>query len=97
MTIHSFCFGPFSENTYVVYDESRECLIIDPGCSRPDEEKELQDFIESNFLKPVRLIQTHAHIDHILGNLFVYKTYHLLPEMHPFELDNFNMGEKAGN
>jgi hydroxyacylglutathione hydrolase len=93
MTIHSFCFGPFSENTYVVYDESRECLIIDPGCSRPDEEKELQDFIESNFLKPVRLIQTHAHIDHILGNLFVYKTYHLLPEMHPFELDNFNMGE----
>lgn len=93
MRIHGFCFGPFSENTYLVYDETRECIIIDAGCSRKDEEQLLKEFIEANFLKPVRLINTHAHIDHILGNAFVYHEYKLLPEMHPFELDNFNMGE----
>jgi glyoxylase-like metal-dependent hydrolase (beta-lactamase superfamily II) len=86
MQIHSFTFSPFQENTYVVSDESKECIIIDPGCFFPEEEQELSAYIESNGLKPVRLINTHAHIDHIFGNAYVCKTYDLLPEMHRDEL-----------
>lgn len=97
MKLHAFCFGPFQENTYVVYDETKECMILDAGCSNKNEEGELQDFISDNFLTPVRLLNTHAHIDHILGNAFVWKTYKLLPEMHPFELDNLHMGEAVSS
>jgi hydroxyacylglutathione hydrolase len=91
MKIKSFCFGPFSENTYVIYDDSQQCIIIDPGCNNNLENKELQNFISDNQLNPVRLVLTHAHIDHIIGNAFVFDTYKLLPEMHPFELDNLKM------
>ncbi|MEY4110555.1 MAG: hypothetical protein RLZZ46_910, partial [Bacteroidota bacterium] len=93
MKIKSFCFGPFSENTYVIYDDSQQCIIIDPGCNNNLENKELQNFISDHQLNPVRLVLTHAHIDHILGNAFVFDTYKLLPEMHPFELDNLKMAE----
>ncbi|MCS7053932.1 MAG: MBL fold metallo-hydrolase [Ignavibacterium sp.] len=68
LEIKKFIFNPFSENTYVLWEkESLECMIIDPGCSDEDEEYELFDFIESNNLKPKYLINTHCHIDHILG------------------------------
>jgi len=93
MKIKSFCFGPFSENTYVIYDDSQQCIIIDPGCNNNLENKELENFISDHQLNPVRLVLTHAHIDHILGNAFVFDTYKLLPEMHPFELDNLKMAE----
>lgn len=85
LTVHSFIFNPFQENTYILYDESKECIIIDPGCYTPEEQDALTDYIRSHELKPVRLILTHCHIDHILGNNFVYKTYGLLPEYHAAE------------
>lgn len=72
-----FTFNPFYENTYVLYDETRECVIIDPGCSNSKEESELSDFIEQKELKPVKLLNTHCHIDHILGNLYVTEKYNL--------------------
>ncbi len=75
----------------MIYDDSQQCIIIDPGCNNNLENKELQNFISDNQLNPVRLVLTHAHIDHIIGNAFVFDTYKLLPEMHPFELDNLKM------
>jgi len=86
MTIKQFVFSPFSENTYVLYDETKEAIIIDPGCYEQHERDELEDFISNEGLKPVRLILTHAHLDHIFGNKFVFDKYGLLPEMHKGEL-----------
>jgi len=82
ITVHSFTFGPFQENTYVLWDETLDCLIIDPGNSTASEHKKLSDFISEKKLKPVRLILTHAHIDHINGNKYILDTYGLLPEVH---------------
>lgn len=81
ITIHSFTFGPFQENTYILSDETKECIIIDPGCYDAGERSELADFIEANKLKPVKLINTHCHIDHVVGNRFVADTYNLKLEM----------------
>ncbi|MPR32561.1 MBL fold metallo-hydrolase [Salmonirosea aquatica] len=65
--IKSFVFSPFSENTYVLYDGSKEAIIIDPGCYEPYEYDELNNFIKNNQLTPVGIYNTHAHIDHVLG------------------------------
>lgn len=80
--LHSFTFGPFQENTYLLWDETLECLIIDPGNSTASENERLSSFISEKKLKPVRLLLTHAHIDHINGNKYVFETYGLLPEVH---------------
>ncbi|MDP1746677.1 MAG: MBL fold metallo-hydrolase, partial [Bacteroidota bacterium] len=55
ISIKSFIFGPFQENTYILYDETKECIIIDPGCYDNRERAELAGFIEDNKLKPVKL------------------------------------------
>ena len=70
----------------MLYDETKEAIIIDPGCYEQHERDELEDFISNEGLKPVRLILTHAHLDHIFGNKFVFDKYGLLPEMHKGEL-----------
>ena len=84
--VKSFTFNPFMENSYVLHDESKECIIIDPGCSNAEEEKALSEYISSNQLKPVRLINTHCHIDHIVGNAFVASKYNLDLEAHKLEI-----------
>jgi glyoxylase-like metal-dependent hydrolase (beta-lactamase superfamily II) len=67
LQIHSAVFNPFSENTYVIYNDMGQCWIVDPGMYGPDEVKQLQDFIEGKGLKPQAIINTHTHIDHIFG------------------------------
>ena len=67
LEVKTFVFNPFQENTYVIYDESRECLIVDAGCNSTEEKQELIRFIRDVHLTPVALINTHCHIDHILG------------------------------
>lgn len=71
MNVASFVFNAFQENTYVLYDDTLEAIIIDPGCNNLEEQEELVTFIEAKGLKPVQLINTHCHIDHVLGNKFV--------------------------
>lgn len=85
-TVYSFTFNTFAENTYVVYDDTQECVIIDPGCSDARERQRLANFIAANNLTPVRLLNTHCHIDHIFGNRFVAETYKLALEIHEGEL-----------
>lgn len=80
--LKSFTFNPFQENTYVVYNDEQEAWIIDPGNSNATENKLLVDFLAEKKLQPSRLLLTHAHIDHILGNAFVHEQWGLLPEVH---------------
>lgn len=78
--------NPFAENTYVVYDETRECVIFDPGAYTPQERAALRALIEQHNLKPVRLINTHCHLDHVFGNAFVAETWSLPLEIHRLEI-----------
>ncbi len=71
----SFVFNPFSENTYVVFDETKEAVIIDPGCYEREEKTELDEFISGRGLKIKYLLNTHCHIDHVLGNDHVKEKY----------------------
>ena len=87
ISIQGFVFNPFSENTYILYDETKECVIIDPGCSTEDERKEIVEFIADENLKPVKLLNTHCHIDHVFGNSFVAKKYNLKLEIHKKDLE----------
>lgn len=75
--IESFVFNMFSENTFVLYDETKECVIIDPGCYTQKERDELRQYIEKKGLKPVHLLNTHCHVDHVFGNRFVAETWKL--------------------
>lgn len=84
--VHYFTFSPFAENSYIIYDETKECIIIDPGCYTNEERQTLQKFIRDNQLKPVRLLNTHCHIDHVFGNRYVAETYGLALEIHEGEL-----------
>ena len=84
--IKKFTFNLFSENTFVLWDdESLESAIVDPGCSDSSEENELENFITDNNLKVKYLINTHCHIDHILGCEFVKNKYN--PTYYVPELD----------
>lgn len=75
MQVHSFTFNPFMENTYVVYDENKKGAIIDPGCYDTREQKILKDFIEKKDISIEKIINTHCHIDHVLGNTWAKDTY----------------------
>ncbi|MDO9187028.1 MAG: MBL fold metallo-hydrolase [Bacteroidia bacterium] len=97
ISIKSFVFGPFQENTYILYDETKECIIIDPGCYDNRERAELASFIDDNKLKPVKLINTHCHLDHVFGNGFVADTYTLKLEINKQDqpvLDSYLMSAK---
>jgi len=87
LKIHKLTFNPFSENTYVVTDETNDCAVIDPGCCNDKERNELVQTIEAYGLKPVLLLNTHCHIDHIPGNKFIFEKYGLLPQIHEKELE----------
>lgn len=72
--IKKFSFNPIQENTYLLFDETRECIIVDAGCYFDDEKVELDNYISENNLKPVFLVNTHCHFDHLLGvNYCKYK------------------------
>lgn len=86
ITVQSFVFNPYQENTYVLYDDSGACAIIDPGMYGTQEEARLTSFIRENGLRPELLLNTHCHIDHVLGNRFIYDEYGLAPQMHEGEL-----------
>jgi hydroxyacylglutathione hydrolase len=84
--LKSFTFNPFQENTYIIYDDELTAFIIDPGNSTESENMAVKKFIEEKKLNLKRLLLTHAHIDHIMGNRFIYDTYGLLPEVHKNDL-----------
>ena len=92
LSVHILTFNPFQENTYIIIAPSGECIIIDPGCFDQMERDELVQIINDMGLKPVRLINTHCHIDHILGNAYVARTWGLDLEIHKGEIPVLESG-----
>jgi glyoxylase-like metal-dependent hydrolase (beta-lactamase superfamily II) len=91
--IATFCFNPFQENTYIISHANKDCWIIDPGCYTLQEQKRLTQYIEQQALRPVRLINTHCHLDHIYGNKFIATEYNLELGIHKKELDILHRAE----
>lgn len=88
--IETFTFNGFQENTVVLYDALKNCVIIDPGCYTREEQQALLEFISANDLKPIALLNTHAHIDHVLGNAFVQRTFEIPYYLHKLDLPTLN-------
>ena len=84
--VQLFTNNPYQENTYILYDETGECAIIDPGMDTAAEQNAVVNFIRQNQLRPVLLLNTHCHIDHVLGNKFIFDDYGLKPKFHIDEL-----------
>ena len=82
-----FEFNAIAENTYLLYDETKEAILIDCGCMTPAEEKSISDFIDQNGLSLKRLLCTHLHFDHVMGNGFIYRKYGIKPEAHQKEVE----------
>ncbi len=83
--VKSVTCNAFQENSYVLYDGTGECVIIDPGVSSDYEETMLCRMISEDELSPVLLLNTHCHIDHILGNKFVANKFKLTLGIHQGE------------
>ena len=89
ITVKQFTFNFFGENTYLLYDKTKEAVLIDCGCITPDEENRLSDFIDKNNLTLKKLLNTHYHFDHVIGNAYIFHKYGIRPEIH--------RGEKNAN
>ncbi len=94
--IKQFTFNPFQVNTYVLYDATGECAIIDASCYEKHEKKEFSDFIKGNGLKPVLQLLTHCHIDHMLGSRFISKSFRLKPLTHKDSLPFLENSKEYG-
>jgi len=75
--IQTFTFNPFQEQTYILWNDALEAVIIDPGCYDLQEQQVLQAFITKHKLVPQVVLNTHCHIDHVLGNAFACKTWNI--------------------
>ncbi len=91
-----FTFSPVQENTYVLYNEHNKAIIIDPGCYFGVEQETLKMFIEDTGLEPVRLLNTHCHLDHVFGNKWVHETWGLELCIHKGEEEMLKMAPKSG-
>lgn len=85
LKIQSFTFNPVQENTYLLYNEFNQCIIIDPGCYFDEEKELIKKYISQNGLQPAMLLNTHCHLDHVFGNKFIAETYHLTLQIHEKE------------
>jgi glyoxylase-like metal-dependent hydrolase (beta-lactamase superfamily II) len=94
--IQSFEFSPIQENTYVLYNDQKQCAIIDPGCYFQEERDALHQFIQNNSLQPMLLVNTHCHLDHVFGNKFVAETFHLTLHIHPLEKQVLDYAPTSG-
>lgn len=94
--IKVFTFNPVQENTYLLYNEQRECIVIDPGCYFDAEKDELKSFIKIHNLEPRLLLNTHCHLDHVFGNKFIAEEYNLTLKAHLLEKEILEMAPASG-
>ena len=85
--IHIFQFNPFSENTYVLFNDQKNGVIIDPGNWNEKENEILENFIKEKEISIKNILLTHAHIDHVLGLQWAFDTYKVAIKMHEEEKD----------
>ena len=91
-----FLFNPVQENTYLLFNDENECIIIDPGCYNDKEREEVVSFIHKKALKPIFLLNTHCHLDHVFGNKFIAETFGLLLHIHPLEKKLLDFAPTSG-
>lgn len=94
--VKTFTFNPVQENTYIAYNEKNECCIIDPGCYFPEEKQELKSTIENAGWKPILLVNTHCHLDHVFGNQFIFDTWGLPLHIHEDEKPVLDFAPQSG-
>lgn len=85
LQIQKFTFNPFSENTYVVYNDNKNAFIVDPGNIQDFETNALEKFISENNLTVKNILLTHAHIDHVLGLQWVFDKFQVPVLLHEIE------------
>jgi hydroxyacylglutathione hydrolase len=73
--LEKFVFNELGVNSFIIYDQTKECVVIDPGCNAEEEQQQLAGFITEHNLKPLYIINTHGHFDHIFGNAWAKKTF----------------------
>jgi glyoxylase-like metal-dependent hydrolase (beta-lactamase superfamily II) len=96
LTVKAFSFNPVEENTYILYNEKKECCIIDPGFYFPSEREKFKGFIEETNLQPTLLLNTHCHLDHVFGNKFVHDTWGLSLHIHEKEKQMLDLAPASG-
>jgi hydroxyacylglutathione hydrolase len=94
--VKTFTFNPVQENTYLLYNDQNKAIIIDPGCYFSAEQETLKKFIEDTQLEPVRLLNTHCHLDHVFGNKWVAKTWGLELEIPEGEQEMLKLAPLSG-
>jgi len=95
--LYQFVFNDFSENTYILWDETNECVIVDPGCYYANEREDLKKFIEGKNLQPVLLLNTHCHVDHVFGNKWVKEHFNIPFYAHQADLFLLNAAVATGS
>ena len=90
MQVKQFVFNPFGVNAYVLSNDAGDAILIDPSVSNERERNALAIYIKDAGLKVCRVLNTHLHLDHVLGNAFVERTYGVKAEAH--EADSFLLG-----
>ncbi len=95
-TVKAFTFSPVQENTYLLYNEQGQAIMIDPGCYFPEEQDALQNFITQNRLEPKLLLNTHCHLDHVFGNKWIHETWGLLLHIHEKEKKVLDFAPASG-
>lgn len=95
--IKKFTFNAFQENTYIIYNETNQAIIIDPGMYDVHEFKQFDAFIQSSHLNPVLLLNTHTHLDHVFGNAHVKRTYGIPFAFHESDKPVFDASYNVGH
>ncbi len=96
LTVQFFTYNPFQENTYLIFNDQKEAIIIDPGCYSKPEQQSLLQYISDQKLKLVQLVNTHCHLDHIFGNNLIASTFGLDLNIHPNEQQVLQLAPQAG-
>ena len=94
--IKTFTFNPVQENTYLLHNDSKDCIIIDPGCYFEEEFETLTDYIRQQQLHPVMLLNTHCHLDHVFGNKRIAEKYNLTLQAHALEKEILYLAPASG-
>ena len=96
LNVKIFQFNPLQENTYLIFNEHQQCIIIDPGCYTDQERDQLSQFISNKKLNPCLLLNTHCHLDHVFGNKFIHDSYGLELHIHEGEQKVLEMAPTSG-
>lgn len=96
ITLKAFVFNSFQENTFLLHDDTGNCIIIDPGMNSPEERKQLVDYISEHKLKPEAIVNTHCHVDHVLSCSYLKNLYQIPFYCHELEVELLETAKDYG-